>query len=117
MKFNKIFLAALAAGMMASCSNDQEPVQNPAGPEATGDGYLAVTIKLPSQAGTRAANDNFAQPMSMRLKMLLFFSSQVIMERLRALRSSRLHIVLTFPEAWVMSTTTISLHLISQPFR
>lgn len=59
MKFNKIFLAALAAGMMVSCSNDQEPVQNPVAPEATGDGYLAVTIKLPSQAGTRAANDNF----------------------------------------------------------
>lgn len=59
MKFNKIFLAAMAAGLMASCSNEPESTQTPGGSETTGDGYLAVSIKLPSQAGTRAANDNF----------------------------------------------------------
>ena len=59
MKLNNILLAALAAGMFASCS-DEPKTDTPTEGAAQGDGYLAVTIKLPTEKGnSRAANDNF----------------------------------------------------------
>lgn len=54
MKFSKLTLLAAGAMIMASCSNDNEPVVNPITPEGTEGGYVSVALNLPTQNGTRA---------------------------------------------------------------
>ncbi len=59
MKLEKFLLATLAAGMFAACSSD-EPTPGPGNEAMQGDGYVAVTINLPTTpASSRAANDDF----------------------------------------------------------
>lgn len=60
MKFEKFLLASLTAGLFAACSSD-DPTPGPGGEDAMkGDGYVAVTINLPTTpAASRAANDQF----------------------------------------------------------
>ena len=57
----KIFIfTALALGMLASCSDTNEPRQDHSNPLANGDGYVGVSISMPTiaSAGTRV-NDDF----------------------------------------------------------
>ncbi len=58
MKINRILFGALAVGVMASCSNDG-PDYVGGGDGMTTDGYMAVSVNLPTTPGTRAANDDF----------------------------------------------------------
>lgn len=58
-KLNKWLYGAMALSMFAACSSDDAP-NNKGGKEPGDvDGYLAVTINLPTQPSTRAANDQF----------------------------------------------------------
>lgn len=55
MKKNFLFAMAMAA-VFAGCSSDDDPVAN-AGGEVTGEGYIALSINLPTQNTTRAFNE------------------------------------------------------------
>lgn len=60
MKLNKLLLGLMAAGMFAACSNDDapnDPDRPNGGNSFEGDGYLAVSINLPTTPASRAAND------------------------------------------------------------
>lgn len=60
MRLKNLILAAVPALMLASCSSDDSVSENPQNPALRGNGYLGVSINLPTQnSGTRAANDNF----------------------------------------------------------
>lgn len=56
MKKNYLFALAMAAAF-ASCSDDNDSVVNP-GVEASGDGYIALAISMPSQNSTRAFSES-----------------------------------------------------------
>lgn len=56
MKKNFLFAMAMAA-VFAGCSSDDDPVTN-AGGEVTGEGYIALSINLPTQNTTRAFDEN-----------------------------------------------------------
>ena len=60
MKMNRLFLMALAAGMMASCSDEATAPETSVRPSQGETGYIALSINMPqtSGSGTRA-NDSF----------------------------------------------------------
>lgn len=60
MKMNRLFLMALAAGMMVSCSDEATAPETSVRPSQGETGYIALSINMPqiSGNGTRA-NDNF----------------------------------------------------------
>ena len=60
MKMNRLFLMALAAGMMVSCSDEPTAPETGVRPSQGETGYIALSINMPqiSGNGTRA-NDNF----------------------------------------------------------
>lgn len=60
MKMNRLFLMALAAGMMVSCSDEATAPETGVRPSQGETGYIALSINMPqtSGSGTRA-NDNF----------------------------------------------------------
>ena len=60
MKMNRLFLMALAAGMMASCSDEATAPETSVRPSQGETGYIALSINMPqiSGNGTRA-NDSF----------------------------------------------------------
>lgn len=60
MKLNKILAMAVPALMLAACSNDTIGPNDGNQQGESGEGkYLAVTINLPTQTGTRGVNDNY----------------------------------------------------------
>lgn len=60
MKTTKLFPLALAALMLGACSSDSINEQGTdKGFDADGNGFLSVSINLPTQKTTRAANDVF----------------------------------------------------------
>ena len=60
MKMNRLFLMALAAGMMVSCSDEPTAPETGVRPSQGETGYIALSINMPqtSGSGTRA-NDSF----------------------------------------------------------
>ena len=58
MKFNYFLGAAAIAMAMTACTAEQDIKTNVPGTEGNGDGYMSISIKLPTQNGTRA-NDVF----------------------------------------------------------
>lgn len=60
MKVNRLFLMALAAGMMVSCSDEATAPETGVRPSQGETGYIALSINMPqtSGSGTRA-NDSF----------------------------------------------------------
>lgn len=61
MEFKKLIPGAALALLMTACSADEPGIDTPNTPTFEGDGYVAVSINLPTQAGamSRALNDNF----------------------------------------------------------
>ena len=57
MKKQFFFSMLAAAALMASCSSENE-VTNGGGNEVVGDGYIAVSINLPTTPSTRAGGEN-----------------------------------------------------------
>lgn len=63
MKKTLLFSVALAGLMLGSCSSsdDLNGGANNTGPNQSGDGYVSLSLNLPTRSGSmsRAANDNF----------------------------------------------------------
>ncbi|MCD8202785.1 MAG: hypothetical protein LUD48_04015, partial [Prevotella sp.] len=59
MKKIKISVLALAVMALGACTSD-DIVMDDSGSLAEGEGYLSFTINLPTETGTRSANDVFA---------------------------------------------------------
>lgn len=58
MNLKKISTGLLAALLLTACANEDIP-SGPQTPGFQGNGYVAVNIQLPTQPGSRAANDNY----------------------------------------------------------
>lgn len=74
MKKSKFFAFAALGMLLASCSSDDNVTQEPV---ATGDGYLSVSINLPTTSSTRAQNDVYDDGLPKEynvsdMKLLLF---------------------------------------------
>ena len=60
MKMNRLFLMALAAGMMVSCSDEPTAPETGVRPSQGETGYIALSINMPQTSGTGTrANDSF----------------------------------------------------------
>ncbi len=60
MKLNKFFMGIFGALALTACSSEDPVVNEPTTPEEFSDGYVSVSIMMPTAAGTRAegAGDN-----------------------------------------------------------
>lgn len=61
MNLKSLFCGFAAATLLAACSSDEPAVKgsNEGGSSFNGSGFMNVAINLPSQSGSRAANDEF----------------------------------------------------------
>lgn len=58
MKLNKFLMGIAATALLGACSENNDTPVNP-DEQVKGDGYIAVSIKLPNQPASRAVNDKY----------------------------------------------------------